>query len=104
MKDSFSYLERLGASALGVNCVPVDDTLPALVRQMKACTALPLIVKPNAGRPTLSGGILRYPVSTQAFTNIMLRCVDAGAKLIGGCCGTTPETIAALSRRIYYAE
>ena len=104
MKAAFSVLERRGASALGLNCVPADYTLPALVRQMKACTCLPLIVKPNAGRPVSAGGVLRYPVDTEEFTDIMLRCVDAGAKLIGGCCGTTPETIAALARRIHRAE
>jgi len=104
MKAAFTALERLGASALGVNCVPADHELPVLVEQMKACTSLPLIVKPNAGIPVSDGGALRYTVGTQDFADVMLHCVDTGAKLIGGCCGTTPETMAAVSQRIHYAE
>ena len=56
--EVFAMLERQGAAALGVNCVPADQRLPGLVMKLKACTNLPLLVKPNAG---LSDGTGRIP-------------------------------------------
>ena len=104
-KAVFEMLEQEGALALGVNCVPADDTLPEWIHQLKTYTRLPLICKPNAGRPIKAqDGTHTYPVDTHRFADILLRCVDAGADLIGGCCGTTPEHIAAVEQRIHHAD
>lgn len=101
----FEMLKQEGALALGVNCVPANDMLPELIRQLKTYTSLPLICKPNAGRPIRQqNGTHTYPVDAHRFADILSRCVDVGANLIGGCCGTTPETIAAMAQRIHCAD
>lgn len=88
----FSELEQEGAAALGMNCIAADDMLPPLVNRLKKRISVPLICKPNTGRAV--GGI--RPVDLPMFTGIMRRCMENGASLVGGCCGTTPEYIAAL--------
>lgn len=89
----FAELEQSGAAALGMNCIAADDMLPPLVKRLKRNLSIPLICKPNTGRAV--GGI--RPVDLPMFTDVMRRCMENGASLVGGCCGTTPEHIAALS-------
>ena len=89
----FAELEQSGAAALGMNCIAADKALPPLVSRLKKCVSVPLICKPNTGRAV--GGI--RPVDLPMFTDVMRRCMENGASLVGGCCGTTPEYIAALS-------
>lgn len=102
-KIVFEMLENEGALALGVNCVPANDVLPKLIRQLKTYTSLPLICKPNAGIPIRCGdGTCTYPVNDHRFADILLCCT--GADLIGGCCGTTPQTITAVAQRLDHAE
>ena len=104
-KIVFEMLKQEGALALGVNCVPADDALPTLIQRLRSYTSLPLICKPNAGRPIRQqNGAHTYPVDAHRFADILSRCADVGANLIGGCCGTTPETIAAMAQRIYRAD
>lgn len=92
----FPELERAGAAALGMNCIAADDMLPSLVSRLKKCISIPLICKPNTGRAV--GGV--RPVDLPMFTGVMRRCMENGASLVGGCCGTTPEHIAALKSMI----
>ena len=100
-QEVFAELEESGALALGVNCIPADEALPALVRRMKTWTALPLLVKPNAGRPrNENGSVNTYPINPVQFADVLLDCAEEGAALLGGCCGTTPEYIALLARRM----
>ena len=104
-KIVFEMLKQEGALALGVNCVPADDALPTLIQRLRSYTSLPLICKPNAGRPIRQqNGRHIYPVDAHRFADILSRCVDVGANFIGGCCGTTPETIAAMAQRIHCAD
>ena len=104
-KIVFEMLKQEGALALGVNCVPADDALPMLIQRLRSYTSLPLICKPNAGRPIRQqNGTHTYPVDAHRFADILSRCVDVSANLIGGCCGTTPETIAAMAQRIHCAD
>ncbi len=88
----FIEIEKMGATAIGMNCIAADDLLPPLVKRLKRCTSLPLICKPNTGRAI--NGIPTTDIAM--FTEIMWRCIENGASLVGGCCGTTPEHIAAL--------
>ena len=90
-------LEALGADAVGINCSSGPDQLESVVRMMKNACGLPIIAKPNAGLPTITdSGEAVYSLSPAAFAESMLKLRDAGAVLLGGCCGTTPEHIAAL--------
>lgn len=92
-------LEKAGACAVGFNCVPANEMTPGLVWKLRRFTKLPLICKPNAGLPVINScGIAEYNLSPDGFAQVMAACKEAGASLLGGCCGTTPEHLAALKK------
>lgn len=88
-------LEALGASAVGVNCSAGPDAMGQIVADMAAVTArIPIIAKPNAGLPFLDEqGKTCYEMDAAVFAEEMRLPVEAGATVLGGCCGTTPEFI-----------
>lgn len=91
-------LEKAGACAVGFNCVPANDMTAGLVLKLRRFTKLPLICKPNAGIPVVNAqGIAEYDLNPEGFAKVMAACHAAGAMLLGGCCGTTPEHLAALT-------
>ena len=99
--DAVEELQELGASAAGVNCSCGPEQLVSLVRNMKAVARIPLLVKPNAGMPAISDdGEAVYPMTAAEFASHMRVLLEAGANLIGGCCGTTPEFIAEMKREL----
>jgi methionine synthase I (cobalamin-dependent) len=88
-----------GVAALGVNCgrdVGPDELLE-VVRRYRERTDLPLLVRPNAGTPAEEGGSWVYPRSPAALAERLPELLAAGATLVGGCCGTTPEHVAAFA-------
>ncbi len=90
-------LENAGAAAVGFNCVVADRMTPYLVSKLRSFVKIPLICKPNAGNPVIeSDGIAHYHMPPADFAEVMTQCRAMGAKLLGGCCGTTPAHIAAL--------
>ena len=90
-------LEQAGAAAVGFNCVAADMMTPYLVSKLRRDVKGPLLCKPNAGTPVIGDdGIARYDMAPQAFAQIVKDCLQMGAKLTGGCCGTTPEHIKAV--------
>lgn len=92
-------LESLGADAVGTNCSTGPDKMVDVVRSMSAVTTIPIIAKPNAGLPSLDEqGNTVYDMEAEEFGICMKALVEAGASIIGGCCGTTPEHIRALHR------
>ena len=95
--EAAELLEALGADAIGVNCSTGPDQLESVIRTLKNTCSLPVIAKPNAGMPKISdSGEAVYSMESGEFAQHMERLVEAGASLIGGCCGTTPEFIEAL--------
>ena len=91
-------LEKAGACAVGFNCVPADDMTAGLVLKLRRFTKLSLICKPNAGVPVINAqGVAEYDLNPEGFAKVMAACRTAGAMLLGGCCGTTPEHLAALT-------
>ena len=99
--EALEVLQELGADAAGINCSCGPEQLVSLVRNMKQTATIPLLIKPNAGMPTISDqGDAVYPMSAEEFAEHMMRLVEAGANLIGGCCGTAPEFIAAIKQKI----
>ena len=95
--EAAEILEALGADAIGVNCSTGPDQLESVIRTLKNTCARPIIAKPNAGMPKISdSGEAVYSMEAGEFAQHMERLVEAGASLIGGCCGTTPEFIEAL--------
>ena len=90
-------LEEAGAAAVGFNCVAADMMTPYLVSKLRRYVKGPLLCKPNAGNPTINmQGIAEYSMGPDEYAAIGAQCVKNGAALIGGCCGTSPEFIAAL--------
>lgn len=91
-------LEQAGAAAVGFNCVAADDMTPYLVTKLRRYVRGPLICKPNAGNPVIGAdGIPAYDMLPEAFAQIQRQCLDNGATLLGGCCGTTPAHLNALT-------
>ena len=94
-------LEQAGAAAVGFNCVAADMMTPGLVSKLRRYVKGPLICKPNAGVPVIGEDQLpHYPMSPEEFAGIMEQCVQMGAALLGGCCGTDPRFIAALKEKL----
>ena len=87
-------LPALGADAIGVNCGQGPELYLSVIHRMRAHTDLPLIAKPNAGLPVIqSDGSAVYGMSPGKFAREMEKLKKAGAGILGGCCGTTPEHI-----------
>lgn len=94
-------LEESGVDAVGFNCVAADMMTPYLVSKLRRSTKLPLICKPNAGSPVINeAGVAEYSLAAEDFSDIVKQCVENGAKLIGGCCGTNPDFIRSLKNII----
>ena len=90
-------LEEAGAAAVGFNCVAADMMTPYLVAKLRRDVKGPLVCKPNAGVPVIGAdNLAHYPMSPTEFAAIMSDCIKMGATLLGGCCGTAPEFIAAM--------
>lgn len=95
--EAVETLQAMGVSAVGLNCSVGPDQLEAVVASMKAIAEVPVVAKPNAGLPVMDAhGQAHYSMTPEQFASAMARLVDAGASVIGGCCGTGPEYIAAL--------
>lgn len=84
-------LEGLGADALGVNCSLGPKQLAPIVERIIAQAGIPVLVQPNAGLPVMENGVSRYDVTSDTFADYCLSFARSGARVLGGCCGTTPE-------------
>lgn len=90
-------LQAAGATALGINCSTGPEHMLDSVKRMRKVTNLPLAVQPNAGLPvTHADGTVTYPYVPEELEKGMRAILAAGASIIGGCCGTTPDHIARL--------
>lgn len=91
-------LSALGVDVPGINCSTSPEHLIPLVKRMRAFTHLPLLVQPNKGFPILCQGSVSYAMSDEDFVYYAGKLIEAGASIVGGCCGTTPETIALMAK------
>ena len=91
-------LTGLGVDALGFNCSLGPEELLPMVRELRAWTPLPLILKPNAGLPDPATG--EYRLTPEAFAAKAVEALPLGVRMLGGCCGTTPAFISALRDRM----
>lgn len=93
-KTAAIVLESLGASAIGANCSTGPAQMESIISDMVTHTRIPVIAKPNAGLPFLDeNGNTCYNMEAEEFAEEMDILVNAGAAILGGCCGTTPEFI-----------
>ena len=93
-----AMLEGMGADAIGVNCSLGPVAMRSILEEYVKYASVPVILKPNAGLPVFSDGKTSYDLSPADFAREMESMINLGARVVGGCCGTTPEYIAELTR------
>ncbi|MDD6444321.1 MAG: homocysteine S-methyltransferase family protein [Lachnospiraceae bacterium] len=93
-------LQSLGVDAIGINCSTGPMEMVEPVKKMAEYATVPIIAKPNAGLPELEGKQTVYKMTPEEFAEAGTALVEAGAAVIGGCCGTTPAHIKALSHAV----
>ena len=91
-------MESFGADYVGVNCSTGPEELLSVVQRMAGATHLPLTVQPNAGLPEMEDDVVVYRQTPEHMASFVKAFVDAGACIVGGCCGTNPDHIAAISK------
>lgn len=97
LPESFTAVcEGLGADAIGLNCSLGPREMMPIIERIAQKTKLPIVLKPNAGMPDPVSG--SYDMTAEEFAGLMAECIPMGVKIVGGCCGTTPEFIAALKK------
>lgn len=99
--DACEQLEAMGAAAVGINCAVGPDQLTSIIRTLRERVTVPIIAKPNAGMPEINDqGVAVYSMGPEVFGQHMVALRDAGASLLGGCCGTNPEYIRAMRQSL----
>lgn len=88
-----AMLEGLGVDALGINCSLGPDKMVHLIERIHNITSLPIIANPNAGLPDIVDGKASYSMDADLFSEYSIELAQAGANILGGCCGTEPECI-----------
>jgi 5-methyltetrahydrofolate--homocysteine methyltransferase len=97
-KDCAISLTQEGADAIGANCGSLDPkNFPLIISQFRENSSLPLIAQPNAGKPKLVNNTTSFDMPPNTFADCLAKCIQNGASIIGGCCGTTPDHIKALT-------
>ena len=90
-------LTEAGADIIGANCGEIDPAqMAVIVSILRSATSLPVLAQPNAGKPELVGDETVFKMGPDDFAQGIGECLSAGAQIIGGCCGTTPEHIRAV--------
>ncbi len=97
---AINVLQSLGVDAVGVNCSTGPEGMVPIVEKMAEYATIPLIAKPNAGLPELDGMETVYRMSPEEFARTGKKLIEAGASMVGGCCGTTPEHVKALAEAV----
>lgn len=91
-----ALLEGMGVDALGANCSLGPNQLRGVAEQLIKCASVPVVMKPNAGLPHTSGGKTLYDITADKFSEEIASLMKQGVRVVGGCCGTTPEYIKVL--------
>lgn len=100
--DAAAMAQEMGASAVGVNCSVGPDQLESVIRSIRAAVEIPVIAKPNAGLPAMDEyGQARYSMGPEDFARHVCVLAEAGANLLGGCCGSTPAYIRRLNESLH---
>jgi 5-methyltetrahydrofolate--homocysteine methyltransferase len=95
----------LGVAAIGVNCGTTLENASTILQEYEnAAPGFPFWVKPNAGLPRMHEGVARYDVTPQQMAEFAVSAVRIGARVVGGCCGSTPEHVQAIVQAVRTAE
>lgn len=98
--DACAGLLEAGADVVGSNCGNGLEKMIEIAADFRAATASPVLIQSNAGQPVLEKGVVHYPESPDFFAEHTPDMIAAGASIIGGCCGTTPDHIRAVRKVI----
>lgn len=91
----------LGVAAIGANCGRTLEDMEVIVTELAAARSdIPLWIKPNAGLPRMDGDVARYDMTPERMADYATRFITLGAQIVGGCCGTSPEHLAAIARAV----
>jgi len=101
ISECATELKKAGADVIGANCTLGSEGMIGLAEELRKSTDLPIIIQPNAGKPELVQGKLVYPQDVRGFAEDIKIMVEAGANFVGGCCGTTPEFIREIHKRLF---
>jgi 5-methyltetrahydrofolate--homocysteine methyltransferase len=93
-------LKNAGADIVGSNCGYGILDMIDIAKEFRKCSDLPLIIQSNAGLPEIKNGNLIFPESEEFMSSRIRELIDAGVRIIGGCCGTTPEYISAFRKEL----
>ena len=93
-------LQSLGVDGIGVNCSVGPEGIAKVINRMSKYSKVPLIAKPNAGMPKTDNGKTYYDMTAKDFSEEMVETIEAGATMLGGCCGTEPIFIEMLSEKV----
>ena len=96
-KTAVIVLQSLGVDVVGINCSTGPDKMVEQVKAMYEVSNIPILVKPNAGLPKLVDGKTVYDMKPQEFAEAVRALARSGARVFGGCCGTTPAHIKAMT-------
>lgn len=95
-----AMLEGMGADAIGVNCSLGPKALAPIVEDYLRYSSVPVILKPNAGLPKVVDGKTVFDILPDEFSEEVVSLVNKGVRVVGGCCGTTPDYIKAVSEKV----
>lgn len=97
-------MQNMGVDALGTNCSVGPELMGPVVEALLACSRIPVLVEPNAGLPELVEGRTVFRLNPEEFAEKTAAFAGVGARIVGGCCGTTPQHIAALRKALAHVE
>jgi len=101
LEKCVKILEKEKVDVIGANCTISSNEMIELTKELKMLTQIPISIKPNAGKPQLNqDGKVYYNQTIEEFKGDMKQIIELGAKIVGGCCGTSPQNILALSEVI----
>lgn len=101
---SVIVLQSLGVDAVGINCSTGPKEMEALIKRMVRYATIPVFAKPNNGMPELIDGETKYTMTPETFAEYGRALVEAGARAVGGCCGSTPKHIEMLKKAVRSVE
>ncbi len=100
VRSSVAMLEGLHIDAIGINCGFGPRQMIPIVKQLTEASSLPIVVNPNAGLPRCTDGVTYYDIGPEEFSDVMEEIASMGVHVMGGCCGTTPEHISQMIKRV----
>ena len=100
LEKCIKSLENENVDVIGTNCTLGSGDMLDLIKQAVDMTDMPISVKPNAGQPRVEGTKTYYDRPIEEFVRDVQEMINLGVKIVGGCCGTTPETISEIRKII----